>query len=147
MLDSFSGPISLLLSIRNMTKMSTLRRLQPRELPITRELSIEETYSLASIARRKSNSGSSKADLRQRLGTAQLLGALENAIRNSPPPSPQQSSLKPIKSSHHIAWAELETPARQSQTEVDEYGFAYGDEYDDDSDDSLSLCRTQSRNV
>ncbi|KAK5937642.1 hypothetical protein PMZ80_010263 [Knufia obscura] len=124
--------------------MSAMSRHLSRELPLTRELSIEETYSLASLARRKSNSSASKTDLRQRLGTAQLLEALEDVIRNSPPPSPQQSCLKPTTSQHHIQWAQLDTPKQESKPEIDEYGFAYTD-YDDDEDDSLSLCRTVSR--
>lgn len=109
------------------------------------QLSIEETYSLAYVARRKSSSGSSRHDLRQRLGTAQLLEALETVIRNSPPPSPQQKSLTPVKSQAAISWAALDTPKRESKpsSEVDEYGFSYDDE--EDEDDGLSLCRTQSR--
>lgn len=109
------------------------------------DLSLEETYSLASLARRKSNSGASRTDLRQRLGTAQLLEALEYVIRNSPPPSPQQSCLKPVKSQQHLQWTQLDTPKQELKPEVDEYGFSYDDEYDDEEDDSLSLCRTASR--
>lgn len=112
---------------------------------LTRELSLQDTYTLASLARRKSNSGASKSDLRHRLGTAQLLEALENVIRNSPPPSPQQACLKPTKSQQNIQWAQLDTPRQESKPEVDEYGFAYGDEYDDDDDEGLSLCKTISR--
>lgn len=104
------------------------------------QLSLEQTYSLAHLARRKSNSGSSRQDLRQRLGTAQLLEVLENVIRNSPPPSPQQQYRQP--KSQHITWASLELPKREQKPEVDEYGFAYDDE---DDEDGLSLCRTQSR--
>lgn len=125
------------------TKMSalSLSRSHSREMP---QLSIEQTYSLAYVARRKSSSGTSRQDLRQRLGTAQLLEAVEAVIRNSPPPSPQQKSLKPTKSQTTISWATLDTPKRESKpsTEVDEYGFSYEDE---DEDDGLSLCRTQSR--
>jgi len=108
----------------------------------SRELSLEETYSLASVARRKSNSGASKADLRQQLGTAQLLEALDNAIRNSPPPSPQQSCLKLTKSHQHIQWAQLDQHKEESKPEVDEYGFAYEE---DEEDNGLSLSRTASR--
>lgn len=108
------------------------------------QLSIEQTYSLAYVARRKSSSGTSRQDLRHRLGTAQLLEAVEAVIRNSPPPSPQQKSLKPVKSHTSITVPTLATPERQSKlsNEVDEYGFGYDDE---DDDDGLSLCRTQSR--
>ena len=104
------------------------------------QMSLDQTYNLASVARRKSSSSSSKLDLRQRLGTAQLLEAVENAIRNSPPPSPQPTYHKP--KSQHIAWATLEVPKRDARPEVDEYGFAYDDE---DDEDGLSLCRSQTR--
>lgn len=110
------------------------------------QLSIEQTYSLAYVARRKSSTGTSRQDLRQRLGTAQLLEAVEAVIRNSPPPSPLQKSLKPVKSQSSISFPTLAAPERQSKlaNEVDEYGFGYDDE---DDDDSLSLCRTQSRST
>ena len=118
--------------------MSAMSRIPSKELP---QLSIEDTYSLAYVARRKSSTGSSKTDLRQRLGTAQLLEALENAIRNSPPPSPQPTYRKPTLS-QHISWPSLEAPKQEAKPEVDDYGFAYDD---DEEDDGLSLCRTQSR--
>ena len=120
------------------TNMPPMSRTPSKELP---QLSIEDTYSLAYVARRKSSTGSSKTDLRQRLGTAQLLEALENAIRNSPPPSPQPTYRK-TTASQHISWASLEAPKQEAKPEFDDYGFAY---YDDEEDDSLSLCRTQSR--
>jgi len=122
--------------------MTTMSRNPSQELSLTRELSIEETYSLASVARRKSLG--SKADLRQRLGTAQLLDALEHAIRNSPPPSPQQPFSKTSRS-QQITWAQLDTPKREPKPEVDEFGFAYDD--CDDEDDGLTLVRTQSRSL
>lgn len=118
--------------------MLSITRTNSSEMP---QLSLEQTYSLAHVARRKSSSGAARQDLRQRLGTAQLLDALENVIRNSPPPSPQPKYNQPSKSSH-ITWASLETPKREVKPEVDEYGFAYDEE---DEDDGLSLCRTQSR--
>jgi len=118
--------------------MATMSRTPSRESPLARELSIEETYSLASVARRKSSTGS-KTYLRQRLGHAIMLEALENAIRNSPPPSPQTTYSQPKQ---HIQWATLDTQKRESRPEVDEYGFSYDDE---DEDDGLSLCRTVSR--
>lgn len=105
------------------------------------QLSLEETYSLAHVARRKSNSGATRQDLRQRLGTAQLLEVLENVIRNSPPPSPQPKYRQPSKSPQ-IAWATPSKPKQPVRPEADEYGFAYDD---DDEEDALSLCRTQSR--
>lgn len=123
--------------------MSGMARI-PAHDRLPRELSIEETYTLASLARRKSSSGSPKIHLRQRLGNAQLLEALENAIKNSPPPSPQQPCLKPSKS-QHISWTALDTPQRDQKAECDEYGFAYDD--DDDEENGLVLVRTQSRSL
>ena len=72
-----------------------------------------------------------------------MLEALENVIRNSPPPSPQPSRLRPVKTQPHIQWAELETPKREPEPTVDEYGF----DYDDGEEDlmGLSLTRTISR--
>ena len=122
-------------------KMTTMTRRPSCELSLTRELSIEETYTLASLARRKSSTNS-RTDLRHKLGTAQLLEALEYAIRNSPPPSPQQRYLTPSKS-QHTSWT-LDSP-KQTRPAVDEYGFAYDDE--ENEDDGLSLARTQSHSL
>lgn len=118
--------------------MTTLIRIPSFDMA---QLSLDETYNLASLARRKSSTSSQKLNLRQKLGTAQLLEAVETAIRNSPPPSPQPSYQKP--QSQHISWATLNTTKQEARPEVDEYGFAYDDE--EDEDDGLSLCRTQSR--
>lgn len=118
--------------------MTSMSRTPSSEMSLTRTLSVEETYSLASLVRRKSSSGS-KSDLRQRLGHAIMLEALEHAIRNSPPPSPQPKFIQPKQ---HIQWAALDTPKREPKPAVDEYGFAYDDE---DEDDGLSLTRTASR--
>jgi len=121
--------------------MPTISRLPPKEIPLTRELSIEATYSLVSVARRKSSAGS-RTDLRQKLGHAIVLEAAKNAIRNSPPPSPQPVYSQPKQ--QHIQWASLDTLKREPRPKVDEYGFAYDDD-DDDDDTGLSLCRTASR--
>ncbi|KAL8243867.1 hypothetical protein R6Q59_010125 [Mikania micrantha] len=124
-----------------------------RTSSLERSLSIEETYALASVARRKSSSESARKDLRQQLGHAQLLEVVENVIRSSPPPSPRQSTSE-IPSSKHISWQSLEVtkrytpppppppPVRPAE-EVDEYGFSYDD--DEEDLDSLSLMRTPSR--
>jgi len=122
--------------------MSHLSRQHTGPLTLERRLSIEQTYQLADTARRKSSSEQTRHDLRLRVGHAYMLEALEHVIRNSPPPSPRQSSLQPSKS---ITWAGLETSTQTSPPgpEVDEYGY----EYDDGQEDlgGLSLMRTESR--
>jgi hypothetical protein len=77
-----------------------------------------------------------------------MLEALENIIRTSPPPSPQQSSSKMSRSTSSISYAPLAPqhitpPSTSHEADVDEYGFAY-DDYEDE-DDSLSLTKTISR--
>lgn len=123
--------------------MAYMSRQRSRDMGLTRQISIEETYSLATVARRKSSSEAARHDLRQRVGHAYMLEALEHAIRNSPPSSPKQPTAQPARSERHISWATLETPKREVQPVIDDYDY----EYDDGEEDlgGLSLCRTSSR--
>lgn len=108
---------------------------------LTRTLSIEETYSLHTIARRKSASEASRQNLRQRIGHGHLVEVLEQVIRQSPPPSPP-SRCTDLKEPSKGMFAPLDVPKRKPRPTHDEYGFPYDDE---DDEDSLSLCRTASR--
>lgn len=115
---------------------------------LERRLSIEETYALAITARRKSSLESVRNDLRQKVGHAKVLGALENVIRSSPPPSPRQFSTTPAPLTKHISWSQEEVtkryrPEDRMLEDTDEYGFAYEDGEEDFDD--MSLCRTESR--
>ena len=118
--------------------LQKLSRPPSRELTITRRLSIEEKYSIAETARRKSGSEASRRDLRLAIGHSHMLDMLlkdiakeeyEQALK-TPPPSPH--------SDMHIRWADHH---------VEEPSFEHVEEYDDGAEDleSLSLCRTPTR--
>lgn len=119
-----------------------LSRPPSRELGLVRRMSIEEKYSIAETARRKSGSEASRRDLRLAVGHSHMLDMLlkdiaqeeyEHALK-TPPASP------PVKHSDmHITWANKPTTQQE-----DEPQFEHIEEYDDGAEDldSLSLCRT-----
>ncbi|KPI34958.1 uncharacterized protein AB675_3828 [Cyphellophora attinorum] len=116
---------------------------------ITKSLSLEETYTLADRARRKSSDKLVREDLRLKLGHTNVLDSLlKDIARRSPPPSPTQSCSRPVSSpmkrqssGNSITWA---TQTVTKVHGVDDYGFAYEDDGEEDME-SLSLCRTKSR--
>jgi hypothetical protein len=109
---------------------------------LERRLSIEQTYSLADTARRKSLLEATRNDLRLLVGHSNVLELLLNEIAKSAPPSPTGVSPKSDTGRQHIAWSPLEVAKviRYVETEP-EY------ECDDGEEDlaSLSLVRTPSR--
>lgn len=113
--------------------------------PLSRRLSLEETYNLADRARRKSSDKIVREDLRLKLGHTNVLDSLlKDIARRSPPPSPTQGVCKPVAVSttkrSTITWATEEVSKVYG---VDDYGFAYDDGEEDM--ESLSLTRTKSR--
>jgi hypothetical protein len=114
--------------------------------PLTRSLSLEETYSLADRARRKSSDKFVREDLRLKLGHTNVLDSLlKDIARRSPPPSPTQSVSKPISlarppPSRTITWATEEVTKVHG---IDDYGFSYDDDGEEDFV-GLSLSRTKS---
>jgi hypothetical protein len=118
----------------------------PEMPPLTRRLSLEETYNLADRARRKSTDKNLREDLRLKLGHTNVLDSLlKDIARRSPPPSPTQGVAKPFAAPQlkrqTITWATEEVSKVYG---VDDYGFAYEDDGEDDLE-SLSLTRTPSR--
>lgn len=115
--------------------------------PLTRRLSLEETFNLADRARRKSTDKNVREDLRLKLGHTNVLDSLlKDIARRSPPPSPTQGVCKPVAVSHHkrpttITWATEEITKVYG---VDDYGFSFGDDGEEDFE-SLSLTKTKSR--
>lgn len=115
--------------------------------PLTRRLSLEETYNLADRARRKSTDKTVREDLRLKLAHTNVLDSLlKDIARRSPPPSPTQGVAKPIalastKRPSSITWATEEVSKVYG---VDDYGFAYEDDGEEDFE-GLSLTRTKSR--
>lgn len=129
--------------------MALLSRPPSRELPIplTRSLSIEETYHLADTARRKSLSEATRNDLRLRLAHSHVLGHLLLDIAAQTEAQSLSSPLQPTTtsksaSSKHISWAPQEVSKTSRYSASVEF-----DEYDDGEEDlgSLSLVRTPSR--
>lgn len=110
---------------------------------LTRTLSIEETYTLHTLARRKSASEASRQNLRQKIGHGHLVEVLEQVIRQSPPPSPPSRCAK-LREASKITFAPLDVAKREPRPTHDEYGFPYDDE---DDEDSLSLSRIASRGI
>jgi len=109
---------------------------------LERRLSIEQTYSLADTARRKSSLEATRNDLRLLVGHSNVLELLLNEIAKSAPPSPTGVSPKSDTGKQHITWAPLEVAKAIRYAEAEpEY------EYDDGEEDleSLSLVRTPSR--
>ena len=114
--------------------------------PLSRRLSLEETYNLADRARRKSSDRTVREDLRLKLGHTNVLDSLlKDIARRSPPPSPTQGVCKPVavpqSKRQSITWATEEVSKVYG---VDDYGFAYEDDGEEDME-SLSLTRTKSR--
>lgn len=115
--------------------------------PLTRRLSLEETFNLADRARRKSSDKNVREDLRLKLGHTNVLDSLlKDIARRSPPPSPTQGVVKPVampqlKRQTTITWATEEITKVYG---VDDYGFTYGDDGEEDFE-GLSLTRTKSR--
>lgn len=118
----------------------------PEMPPLSRRLSLEETYNLADRARRKSTERNVREDLRLKLGHTNVLDSLlKDIARRSPPASPTQGVCKPVATAHlkpqTITWATEEVSKVYG---VDDYGFGYEDDGEEDFD-SLSLTRTKSR--
>lgn len=122
--------------------------------PLTKCLSLEETFNLADRARRKSTDKTISEDLRLKLGHTNVLeSALKDIAVRSPPPSPTQAacspysySAKPKKSERRqpsIKWA-TQTISYQYESTYDDAGFRYEDDGLEDFQ-GLSLVRTQSR--
>ena len=119
--------------------------------PLTRRLSLEETHELAGLARRKSNDKMVREDLRLKLGHTNVLGQiLKDIAQRSPPPSPTRACVKMDRKPTTIQWSSQVAQRRKVEpvkhVGVDDLGFEYGDDGEEDLD-SLSLCRTNSRSV
>lgn len=118
----------------------------PRSLhdfpPLERRLSLEETYSLAHRARRKSTDKNIREDLRLKLAHENVLtSALKDIAVRSPPPSPTQKSVKLERRPTTITWAPSESTRMNTR---DDYGFPYEDDGEEDFG-GLALSRTVSR--
>lgn len=112
--------------------------------PLSRRLSLEETYSLAVRARRKSSDKLVREDLRLKLGHTNVLdSALKDIAARSPPPSPTQSTCTPYSKpkATSIKWA---TEVVVSHVEYDDCGFRYEDDGEEDLA-GLALVRTKSQ--
>lgn len=128
--------------------MTPLSRPPSREIPLTRRLSIEETYHLADTARRKTLAEATQNKLRLRLAHTSVLEQLlldiaQTEAARSPSSSPP-TTPKPASAGKHITWAaeEVVKTARYAQSPIQ-----FDDEYDDGEEDlaGLSLVRTASR--
>lgn len=96
----------------------------------------DTTNRLMYIVAKKTLRDASRQDLRSHLGTLLLIEALKGAARLS---VTQIDSL--IQAPPSIRVDRRDLPAHDS-LRMDEYGFRYEDE---DNENDLSLCRTQSR--
>ena len=117
--------------------------------PLERRLSLEETYSLADRARRKSSDKFIREDLRRKLSHDKVLdSALKDIAARSPPPSPTQSICSPYSipksKPTSITWATQVIVSHVEVGDYDDCGFAYGDDGEEDIS-SLALTRTNSR--
>ena len=133
--------------------MSALTRPPSHGLPtLARRLSLEQTYSVAHTARRKSSSQTTRNDLRLQLAHTNVLElalhdiSLSESVTSSPassPPTSPKASASHMVDGKHIAWAAVEVvKASRYQRPHFEY-----EEYDDGEEDleSLSLVRVSSR--
>ena len=116
---------------------------------LERQLSLEETYTLADKARRKSSDKFVREDLRLKLGHTNVLDfALKDIAARTPPPSPTQSTCSmyatPKSKPATITWATEVVVSHVEEVDYDDYGFSYNDDGEEDLG-GLALTRTSSK--
>lgn len=112
---------------------------------LCRRLSLEENFSVADRARRKSSDRYIREDLRLKLGHTNVLdAALKGIAALSPPPSPTQSTCTPHRKPASITWADQIIVSHVEDGDSDDHGFSYDDDGEEDIG-SLTLSRTPSK--